>query len=86
MHRIQISLTDEQRQRIARRAQDEGKSQAAVIRRILEEALGVADGVSERLASIDATAGAVRDAPGWDTWLAAVRGRSVEDRLRALEF
>lgn len=84
MRRMQIYLTDEQRRRVAGLAEDAGVSQAEVIRRILDRALGVADGKRERLAAVDATAGILPDAPPWAVWLAEVRGESTEDRLQSL--
>jgi plasmid stability protein len=67
-------LTDEQRKRLAQRARDVGTSEAAVIRQILDAALGIDDGTDELLAAIDATFGICRDYPGWEEWLANVRG------------
>ncbi|MSO79403.1 MAG: ribbon-helix-helix protein, CopG family [Acidimicrobiia bacterium] len=84
MRRTQIYLTDEQRQRIARLAADGGLSQAAVIRRILDEALGVDNGARGRLAAVAATAGLLRDAPDWPEWLAGVRIRDADARLGVL--
>ena len=84
MHRTQIYLTDEQRLRIKRLAVDTASTQAAVIRRILDEALGVDDGERTRLAAVDATAGLLRDAPDWPEWLADVRGRDADARLGVL--
>lgn len=84
MQRTQIYLSSEQRRRIARLAEDSGTSQAAVIRRILDHALGLGDDTRDRVAAIDATAGLLPDAPDWDEWLAEVRGRSASDRLAEL--
>lgn len=84
MQRTQIYLTDEQRRSIARLADDGGVSQAAVIRRILDEALGVDDGARDRLAAVAATAGLLRDAPDWPEWLAGVRNRDADTRLGVL--
>jgi plasmid stability protein len=67
-------LTDEQRKRLARRAKDAGSSEAAVIRQILDEALGIEDGRDEALAAIDAAFGICKDLPPWQEWLATVRG------------
>jgi predicted DNA-binding protein len=41
MHRTQIYLTDEQRERIGRMAEDRGVSRAEVIRGILDRELGI---------------------------------------------
>jgi len=84
MQRTQIYLTDEQRRRIASLAADASISQAAVIRRILDEALGVDDGARARVAAVDATAGILADAPDWPEWLAAVRGSGADERLSSL--
>jgi CubicO group peptidase (beta-lactamase class C family) len=84
MQRTQIYLTDEQRRRIARRAADAGVSQAEVIRRILDEVLGIEGGKDERRAAVLATAGILADAPDWPEWLQRVRGRGADGRLREL--
>jgi hypothetical protein len=84
MRRTQIYLTDEQRRRIASRADDASISQAAVIRRILDEALGVDDGARARVAAVDATAGILPDAPDWPEWIATVRGGGADERLSSL--
>lgn len=77
-------LTDEQRERIARRAEDAGVSQAEVIRRILNEALGLGDDVDERIRAVEETAGLLEDHPDWPDWLAEVRGRDASTRLEDL--
>lgn len=84
MKRTQIYLTDEQRERIARRAEDAGVSQAEIIRRVLDEALDIDTRDEERVAAVDATAGILPDAPDWPEWLAAVRGGGADRRLRKL--
>jgi hypothetical protein len=84
MQRTQIYLTAEQRRRVARRASDGGVSQAEVIRRILDEALGLGDPATERVAAVDATAGILPDAPDWREWLAGVRGAGASERLADL--
>jgi hypothetical protein len=84
MQRTQIYLTAEQRRRIAALAADASISQAAVIRRILDEALGVDDGARVRVAAVDATAGILPDAPDWPDWLASVRGSGADERLSSL--
>jgi len=85
MLRTQIYITEEQERRIASRAADAGVSKAQVIRRMLDEGLGVDDGVEERRRAIRATAGALPDADGWESWLVRVRGGGADDRLRRLE-
>jgi hypothetical protein len=84
MHRTQVYLTDAQRQRLARRAADEGASQAEVIRRILDRELGILRGTDDRVAVVDATAGVLADHPDWPEWLAQVRGGGSSERLRGL--
>jgi Zn-dependent membrane protease YugP len=83
MHRTQIYLTDEQRRRLARRAADEGASQADVIRRMLDRELGILSGLHD-VAVVKATAGILADHPDWPEWLADVRGRGSSERLRDL--
>ncbi|HLH69405.1 MAG TPA: hypothetical protein VKY90_10325 [Candidatus Dormibacteraeota bacterium] len=75
---------DEQRRRLARRAADEGISQAEVVRRILDRALDIRRGVEDRLAVVEATAGVLADHPDWPEWLAGVRGPGSAERLRRL--
>lgn len=84
MRRTQIYLTDEQDRLIAARAADAGAPKAEVIRRILDQALGLGDGVDDRRRAILTTAGILRDADDWPEWLAAVRGGSADERLRGL--
>ena len=84
MRRTQIYLTDEQHGKVARLAQDAHASQAEIIRRILDQALGIDDGAATRVAAIDATAGILADAPDWPEWLESVRGRGADARLRDL--
>ncbi len=82
--RTQIYLTERQHAEIARQAADLGVSKAEVIRRVLDEALGIDDGAAARVAAIDASAGVLADAPDWPEWLAAVRGAPMETRLEDL--
>ncbi len=84
VRRTQIYLTEEQHARITARADDLGVSKAEVIRRVLDAALGIDDGVAVRVAAIDATAGLLADAPDWPQWLESVRGRSAAERLEEL--
>jgi hypothetical protein len=84
MHRTQIYITEEQDRRIAARAADAGVSKAEVIRRMLDEGLGIDDGAEARRAAIRATAGVLPDADDWESWLAHVRGAGADDRLRRL--
>ena len=85
MRRTQIYLTDEQSAKIAQLANDRHASKAEVIRRILDEALGLCenDDDAER-AVIEATAGLCRDYPDWPAWLESVRGQDANERLRSL--
>ncbi len=76
MRRFQVYLTEEQRKRLRRKADDKGTSEAEVVRRILDEALSLADSRHERVAAIRATAGLLANAPDWPEWLASVRGDS----------
>jgi hypothetical protein len=84
MQRTQIYLTAEERLAISRRAADAGVSQAELIRRLLDRALGLAPGPEDRLAAIDASAGLLAGSPDWPDWLAAVRGKGAGERLREL--
>ena len=79
-------LTDEQRKRLAQRAKDAGTSEAAVIRQILDEALGIDDGAQARLDAVQSVFGICKDYPGWEEWLAYVRGTEggADERLRKL--
>lgn len=84
MHRTQIYITEDQERRIAARAADAGVSKAKVIRRVLDEGLGIDDGEAERRRAIRATAGALPDADDWASWLAGVRGDGADARLGRL--
>ena len=84
MHRTQIYLTDQQWKLVGQRAMGEGISQSEVIRRVLDEALGLSDGTQRRVAVIDSTAGTSPDSLPWQEWLAEVRGSSAADRLTGL--
>ncbi|GAC1361456.1 MAG: hypothetical protein NVSMB32_00470 [Actinomycetota bacterium] len=83
MKRTQIYLTEEQERLLAARSQDLGVSKAEVIRRLLDERLGL-DGGRERHEAISQTAGLLSDYPDWPTWLSAVRGAPADERLRRL--
>ena len=84
MRRTQTYITEEQERRIAGCASDGGLAKAEVIRRILDEALGIDDGQSHRARAIVATAGLRADADDWPKWLAFVRGSGADERLRQL--
>ncbi len=84
MRRTQIYITEEQADRIAELAEFRRVSKAEVIRGILDAALSIGDIEAEARAGIQATAGVIRDAPDWQEWQEAVRGRSAEERLRKL--
>ena len=83
MRRTQIYLSDEQHRVLSQRARDLGVSKAAVIRRLLDERLGI-DAGRERERAIRQTAGILADYPDWPEWLASVRGAAAHDRLRRL--
>ncbi len=84
MHRTQMYLTDEQRQRLAKRAAHAGTSQAELIRRMLDRELGILRDLDDPVAVIRATSGVMADYPDWPEWLAAVRGKGSDHRLREL--
>jgi hypothetical protein len=85
MRRTQIYLTDEQSARIAQLADDRQTSKAEIIRRILDEALGIGDEHDDGArAVIEATSGLCRDYPDWPQWLNSVRGRTADERLSSL--
>lgn len=85
MRRTQLYITEEQAQLLAARAADSGVPKAEVIRRILDEALGLDDGTRERRRAITATANVLVDAPDWPEWLRSVRGADADERLRRLD-
>ena len=84
MRRTQIYLTDDQQHRITQIAAEQKSSKAAVIRDILDRALGDGDSGAEDLAIIHATSGICADYPDWPEWLSSVRGQSADERLRSL--
>jgi hypothetical protein len=77
-------LTEDQRRRLAARARAERVSEAEVVRRILDAALGLTDDVDARVAVIEETSGILADAPDWPEWLARVRGAGADHRLKDL--
>lgn len=85
MKRTQIYISEEQEREIAARAHDAGVSKAEVIRRLLDDGLGINDGTEARERAIDETFGILPDAPDWQEWLASVRGSSADERLRRLD-
>jgi hypothetical protein len=84
MKRTQMYLTEAQRSRLAERARAERVSEAEVVRKILDEALGLGGGLADRLAAVEDTAGLLADHPDWPQWLREVRDRPAEERLREL--
>lgn len=85
MRRTQIYLSEEQVRLVTTRAADAGVSKAEMIRRMLNHALGLADGVGEARRAIEATAGLLPEADDWPVWLGRVRGAGADERLRRLE-
>lgn len=83
MRRTQIYLTDEQDRLLSERARDQGLSKAEVIRRLLDERLGIGP-AQERAEAIRQSAGVLADYPDWPEWLASVRSSSADERLRRL--
>lgn len=59
-------------------------SKAELLRRALDAAFGIDDGAQRRRQVIQATAGVLPDALDWPEWLAAVRGRTAQERLHDL--
>jgi hypothetical protein len=85
MQRTQVYLTDEQRERLDRRARDAGLPMAEILRRILDEGLGICDTRSDRLAAVRETAGALAGGETWVEFLERVRQAGGADaRLRSL--
>jgi hypothetical protein len=84
MKRTQIYISEEQDRRLVARAEDAGVSKAEVIRRLLDQGLGIDDGNAARVRAVDETFGLLPDAPDWPEWLATVRGASADARLRRL--
>lgn len=82
MRRTQIYITDDQDRLLARRAKDERISKAAVIRRILDQALHTGDSEAEARSIIRDTAGICADYPDWPEWQRSVRGTPADERLR----
>ncbi len=78
-------LTDEQRKRLKQRATDSGRSEAEVVREILDEALGIGDRTEKLLEALDAAFGICKDYPDWPEWLQNVRGtQTMDERLKEL--
>lgn len=84
MQRTQIYLTDEERALLGQRADDQGMSLAAVIRALLDRALGLGDQADALAGVVDDTAGMLSGYPDWPEWLEGVRGGSASDRLGSL--
>lgn len=85
MHRTQVYITEDQDARIEERARDAGVPKAVIIRRLLDEGLGIDDGIGARRAAIRASAGAAAEEDDWPQWLARVRAGSAAERLADLE-
>ncbi len=73
MQRTQVYLTDEQRRMLDRRARDEGVPMAEVLRRILDEGLGIRDAQVDRVRAVDESAGVLADDETWQQFLERVR-------------
>jgi hypothetical protein len=84
MRRTQVYVTDDQQRRIAEIAADRGVSKAAVIRALLDGALGQSTDEFDARAAIEATAGICADYPDWPEWLREVRGATADERLSRL--
>lgn len=84
MKRTQIYISEEHDRLIASLARDGGVSKAEVIRRLLDEGLGIDDGTADRLRALEETFGVLPDAPDWRAWLTSVRGGSADERLQRL--
>lgn len=84
MQRTQIYLTERQQRLVAQMAVEQASSKAAIIRDILDRALGDGESDDEDLAIIRATSGICSDYPDWPEWLGTVRGRTADERLRSL--
>lgn len=84
MRRTQIYITEAQERRIAEQAEDAGVSKAEVIRRMLDDGLGLDDGVEARRTAILASAGVAAEEDDWPAWLERVRGAGAAERLDRL--
>lgn len=84
MRRTQIYITEEQERQIECRARDAAVPKAEVIRRLLDQGLGLDDGEEARRQAIRASAGTARDEVDWPEWLARVRGGGAAERLSRL--
>ena len=82
MHRTNIYLSDEQQRVLGARARTEGVSKAEIIRRILDEALGLRMSTADRLEAVQATAGIWSDRSTEE--LAATFRWRTDDRLERL--
>lgn len=85
IRRTQIYITEEQERLISSRAADAGVAKAAVIRRILDEGLGLDSGAALRKNAVLATAGILDDPDDWQEWLRRVRGQGADERLDRLD-
>lgn len=84
MQRVQIYLTDEQRNRVASRARERRCPQSEVIRELLDRGLGIATDSADAVTAIRETAGLLAGAPDWPSWQQSVRGRTAAERLDSL--
>lgn len=84
MQRTQMYLTEGQRRRLRGIARAEHVSEAEIVRRILDQALGMPRDSAERVAAVRETAGLLKHAPDWPEWLAKVRAGGIDTRLHEL--
>lgn len=84
MKRTQIYITEEQDEKIGALADDLGVSKAEIIRQMLNRGLGSEQDEDEARNIIRSTAGLLSDYPDWREWQRQVRGRTADERLRAL--
>lgn len=82
MQRTNIYLSDEQQRALRARARTDGVSKSEIIRRLLDDALGLNEPAGDRIAAVTATAGMWSDRSD-DELESAFRWRS-DDRLERL--
>jgi hypothetical protein len=81
MHRTQITLTDDQYERLRRESDSSGLSMAEIVRRKLDDAEGRAS-LDQRLAALRTSAGAWRDRDfDGEQYVEQIRGQGLGERL-----